>query len=51
MKNKEQWLNSRRKIGLYLVLGSVVGLIIFNMFDWDTTIFYLSFGWGLGMLL
>jgi hypothetical protein len=53
-KQKEQklgWQNGgRRIVGLGLILTSIAGIVYFNSMDWNNTFFYLTGGWGLGML-
>ncbi|MFW9927946.1 MAG: hypothetical protein ACFFD1_00980 [Candidatus Thorarchaeota archaeon] len=51
MENKN-YLTQKRIVGIGLMLFSVLGMIIFQANDWNGDgVFYLSFGWGVGMLL
>lgn len=47
----EDYLTEKRGFGVGLILFSVVGMIVFKQLDMSNTIFFLSFGWGLAMLI
>jgi hypothetical protein len=48
---EQEYFSQRRFFGCILLFLSIGGIIVFNLNGWNNTIFYLSFGWGLGMLL
>lgn len=42
----------RRLIGIFLIVLSVSGIILFNIKGWkNIDLFYITGGWGLGMLI
>lgn len=51
MKIGENYFNQKRLTGLLLVVVSILGMVYFKSQNYNDTIFYLSFGWGLGMLI